>query len=793
MKKNRISLLPSIGLVLVGAFLIRLLLHNTLTYTLDLNTFIAWGRRLNEVGFGQFYQQWSDYLPGYLYVLSFVAGIEKILPLSSTLLYKLPAILADVGVGYLIFNIIARKFDHKKALLAASLFLFNPAVIANSTMWGQVDIFTALFSLLSIFLFEKKWFLSAIALAIGTVIKPQAALAAPIILAMMIQKKWRWERIVSYGVVAFVSVLVLFVPYANGNSLLSFIIERFQTTVSQYPYTSVNAFNFWGLGGFWNPDTEGTITASTAGTAITILLAVVVLGFGYIKKINPYYLLALLLTTHFMFFTRMHERHLLPMLAPLIIAAAANRNLWIAYFGFSATYIANLWYAYYWTNNNFETPFPESVTTMLILLNLGLLLFMVQTMFTKLKLKWESNTDVMKVVEKPVKHGSKILIAILIFTAITRLVSLQNPSQEYFDEVYHAFTARIVADGDPKAWEWWNPHPEGYAYEWTHPPFAKLAMAGSMLVLGQNSFAWRLPAALFGVGVVYMVYLIGRRLFNSQEIGLIAAGLISLEGLVLVLSRIGMNDIYLLFFCLLCFYAFLKEKYVFAAIAFGFALSAKWSAVWLLPLLGITFLAYRRKLKLGLLSFAIFPPIIYLASYFPMFVTGHDLETWWGMQKQMWWYHTGLEAEHAYTSPWWSWPLNLRPVWLYVNRVSDTVANIYAMGNPVLLWGGLVGIVMGFYELFLKKNKSLALAIFGWLIFFIPWAASPRIMFFYHYLPAIPFLMIVLAYNLAQNRTLLKVFMLISLIIFIYFYPHWTGIVVPTWLSDSYFWLESWR
>src|SRR3989304_101826 len=100
------------------------------------------------------------------------------------------------------------------------------------------------------------------------------------------------------------------------------------------------------------------------------------------------------------------------------------------------------------------------------------------------------------------------LLLILGFALVSRTFFLWSPKAEYFDEVYHAFTARIMLHGDPKAWEWWNPHPTGFAYEWTHPPLAKEMMVLGMLVLGENAFAWRLPAALAGTASVYLVFLI---------------------------------------------------------------------------------------------------------------------------------------------------------------------------------------------------------------------------------------------------------------------------------------------
>ncbi len=56
-----------------------------------------------------------------------------------------------------------------------------------------------------------------------------------------------------------------------------------------------------------------------------------------------------------------------------------------------------------------------------------------------------------------------ILSLILLFALGTRLIGLGSPDHEYFDEVYHAFTAKVMLHDDPKAWEWWNPNPEGFA------------------------------------------------------------------------------------------------------------------------------------------------------------------------------------------------------------------------------------------------------------------------------------------------------------------------------------------
>ena len=177
-----------------------------------------------------------------------------------------------------------------------------------------------------------------------------------------------------------------------------------------------------------------------------------------------------------------------------------------------------------------------------------------------------------------------------------------------------------------------------------------------------------------------------------------------------------------------------------------------------------------------------------------MFLTGHDFEIFVGVQKQMWWYHTGLDATHPFTSKWYTWPFLVRPIWLYTNSfVNGKVANIYAMGNPFVFWFGFASVLVSAYWAVVKRNLKLGLVVFSYAIFFVPWAAAPRIMFLYHYLPSVPFLAIATGYVLRKNTSWIMPVLGILLITYIYFYPHWTGIPVGKTWDMSFYWFKSWR
>lgn len=793
----------------LSALIFRFAISFVGTLSLDQGTFVAWSNMLVKDGLRNFYNSWSDYLPGYLYILWILGRIHlSILP--QVFLYKLPANLADIFTGILIYKILKKSKNEKWGLIGAAIYLFNPAIFANSSLWGQVDSLTALLSIFAIYTLSgagelpSSIYLSSISLAFGTLIKPQTAFIFPVLLFLMIKNKWKWQKIFTYSLIGLLIFICGFVPFWNHGTLFAFIYERLGISANQYPYTSVNAFNFWGLLGFWQKDNLiyqlGGYFFVFCITVITIIIFI-----RKNKRNAEYTLTSFVFAASFMFFTRMHERHLLPVFAPLAIAAVENPVLLIPYVGFSLTYIANLYYSYIWITQSFRQVFSDFTIKLFEVLNIGFVSLIFYSAIKKISLpKFEFKKYKeykLPKVNLSKKKAKYILYFILAFAFFTRVFNLSSPGTMYFDEVYHAFTAKVIMSQDAaKAWEWWNTPPAGFAYEWTHPPLAKLGMVLGMFIFGKNSFGYRIPGALLGVGSVYLVYLLGRQIFDDEAIGLLSSAVFSLDGLALVMSRIGMNDSYIVFFMLLAVYLFIKQKDFLSAVSFGLSIASKWSAIWAVPILGVLFLE-RKPLKLKIskiiktfLYFLIIPFSIYLLSYFDMFLTGHNLTVWWGMQEQMWWYHTGLKATHPYSSMWWSWPFLIRPIYLYTsNEVNGMVSRIYAFGNPAVFWFGVTSIVMSSIYAFTEKNKKLGLVVFAYLVSFVPWALSPRIMFLYHYLPAIPFMCIAIGYVLRRNSKLIFPYLLICLLLFIYFFPHYIGLKIPLWLDSSYYWVNSWR
>lgn len=159
------------------------------------------------------------------------------------------------------------------------------------------------------------------------------------------------------------------------------------------------------------------------------------------------------------------------------------------------------------------------------------------------------------------KHYWIFLSVIITFALVTRLFQVGRIQSYIFDEVYHAVTAKLILHQDSRAFEWWNPPPEkDTAVDWLHPPLAKYTQALGMATFGETPFGWRISAVIFGTFVIGMTALLAQELFESKSLSLLAALFAASDGLLLVQSRIAMNDIHVTFFILLTFWLYLKYR-----------------------------------------------------------------------------------------------------------------------------------------------------------------------------------------------------------------------------------------
>jgi len=108
-----------------------------------------------------------------------------------------------------------------------------------------------------------------------------------------------------------------------------------------------------------------------------------------------------------------------------------------------------------------------------------------------------------------------------------------------------------------------------------HPPLAKLMIALSMWLIGNNEYGFRLPSVLFGTLSILVFYLLLKRVSGDKLLSLIATFLFSFDNLVFVHSRIATLDIFVLFFMILGFYWYFGRKMILSGVAFALSTLCK--------------------------------------------------------------------------------------------------------------------------------------------------------------------------------------------------------------------------
>jgi Gpi18-like mannosyltransferase len=368
-------------LILLAGLVLRIFLSSFWTYEPDFSTWTYWGNGIREVGFSGFYDKyWCDYMPGYLYVLWFLQLIHsKFQQVPVEILFKLPANLADFGISVLIFYALEKITTSRNALLSSTVYFFNPASLSNSVFWGQVDSVHALPILFSIILvLQGRFIVSGILASLAFMIKPQSFVIFPILGVVSAKPFFNKQSFLKVKaliptikiiVAMILTIFVLTIPFV-ADKIHSFsdvfrepvllVRQRFDFTYSQYKYTSLNAFNFWGMVAMWKSDAAAfmNVTYQTWGTIIFAFIYALIFGllFSFVvsrkdeeyREINVsiYYGAALVLFALFLFITRAHERHLLPTIVFLTMITFIKLEYWLFYGAISSIYVLNMLYSY---------------------------------------------------------------------------------------------------------------------------------------------------------------------------------------------------------------------------------------------------------------------------------------------------------------------------------------------------------------------------------------------------------------------------------------------------------------
>ncbi len=256
-------------------------------------------------------------------MLGYSGGLNNLL----AAFYKIPLIIADLIIVFLLFNIFKNKKKKFKKYFYPFFFLINIALVYNSVYWGQLESVITLFCMLSLyFLFKEPNLLAYVFFALAVLTKQTALVLTPLFFLLSLKKLNIKKTIVGMGII-YLIIFIFFIPFTGKIDFFYPVRFYLQTSGGQLHQNqaTVNAFNFWFLLG-QNKISDSTtlwklIDYRLVSILICLLFFLPILIKVYNKKpkiISVFKAAGLLFYIVFLFLTRMHERHLYPALAFLI-------------------------------------------------------------------------------------------------------------------------------------------------------------------------------------------------------------------------------------------------------------------------------------------------------------------------------------------------------------------------------------------------------------------------------------------------------------------------------------------
>jgi hypothetical protein len=368
-----------VGLLCLGAFAVRLPFAMTPGYAADVQDFVVWAYKVTRYGLASTFVVteglWNpNYPPVSLYAFQVLGHVYQKLfapdflypattgdpalravtsniaylvdPIFRTLL-RMPAILADLVTGALIFVVARRKLAAKWSFLIAASYWFNPVVIYNSGVWGQIDAMYTVFVVLTVVLVEidqAGW--AFLALVLGGLTKPQAFVFGPLLLLRVLQRqRWRGFLLATLG--GAMGVVLVMTPMTAAGAFPS-MIARFGDWVGDYPELSLNAHNFWWFILHGNVTAQDTAIAfaGLSYRTVGLLLFALVYGLGLVRVLQrpggDLWPVAAYVGFAFFFFpTKVHENYGFAVLALLACAAVTEVRFVLLYVAMTLTMVAN--------------------------------------------------------------------------------------------------------------------------------------------------------------------------------------------------------------------------------------------------------------------------------------------------------------------------------------------------------------------------------------------------------------------------------------------------------------------
>lgn len=428
------------------------------------------------------------------------------------------------------------------------------------------------------------------------------------------------------------------------------------------------------------------------------------------------------------------------------------------------------------------------------------------------------------------------VLTILVASVAAHFAWFGSPARVVFDEVHFGkFSSAYVSQQH---------------YFDNHPPTGKLLIGAMAKLSGYHEsfpfksindkytgswYIWfRLLPAIVGTFIPLLVWAISRKL-GAAPIAAWAAGMFMvLENGYIVQTRFILLDGFLVFFGLAGVLSWLVARergtwrwHLLAAALLGLAGTVKWTGFGFLGAIGlaqVVLLAakrerFRKWFALGA-TYVMVPILLYFLSFAvhfavltkpgigdgffkPGFLSRSVISKTWetnyqmaATQKQM--------GRHPYESPWYTWPLMLRPIYYWAgDQTGDVQPKVYYLGNPAVFAVALAGIVSLFLYVYYRwsdasRRGAYLLVLLLYAANFLPFMLITRAMFLYHYMSALAVGIIAASLALSwlpeRRRGLVcAALVLVAAASFVYFAPLTYGLPMSGKAFEYRMWLKTWR
>lgn len=400
------------------------------------------------------------------------------------------------------------------------------------------------------------------------------------------------------------------------------------------------------------------------------------------------------------------------------------------------------------------------------------------------------------------------LTLITLLAGALRYVNLAHPSSLIFDEVYYAKDACLYLGSAASVCK------IDQEITWVHPPLGKWLIAIGVRLFGFDSFGWRIVPVVAGTVTVALLYLLARKILHSTLAAVLASGLLAIDLLHFVQSRVSMLDVFVPLFgvAAFLFLAYDRDRLLerlerppeeegrrrgpllnladrpwrlAAGLAGGAAVACKWTGGLVLLSVIVLTIAWevraRRDENTGrgpalartlqeetasiVLWLIVVPLMLYVVTYIGRidgailswpWSHGSWLNNFWHRQLDMYEFHHNLAATHSYQSPPWSWMLLKRPVsYYYPPDNGGMPQEIMATGSPFVWWSSILALLYtGITWLRNRDMRDAAGLVFaGFALTYGPWlipTVARPAVFIFYLLPSVPFMYLAIAYLAAR-------------------------------------------